>query len=318
VTRIGVVEPMGLIGKELRDQLEASPELWRELRLASQREEDVGTLTEAGGAAAVVQRLDREELDAVDLLFLCDPRPEELAILDDLPEHLGVIVVAPTASIPGGLPVIADARLDEVRRGAVLVSPHPAVVGLAHLLGPLESLGLEEVVATFLRPASMYDQKALEEVFEQTRALLEFKNPPGGERFSHQLAFNLLPGPPEEAAVVEQLAALLPAHPRIAAHSVQAGVFHGIGLSIFVQLGSEVDTSEVVAALEGHERIELAETPGSVGPVEAAKGDAILVGEVRPAPGRPGGFWMWAALDNLTRGGASNAMEIARRLLANR
>jgi aspartate-semialdehyde dehydrogenase len=316
VTRVGVVEPMGLIGKELRDQLEANPELWRELRLASQREADVGTLTDAGGAAAVVQRLDREQLDALDLVFLCDPQPEELVILDDLPEHLTVIVVAPTTAIPGGIPVVAGDRLDAVRRGAILVSPHPAAVGLAHLVAPLESLGLEEVVATLLRPASMYDQEALEEVFAQTRALLEFKNPAAGERFPHQVAFNLLPGPPEEAAIVEQLAGLLSSQPRIAAHSVQAGVFHGIGLSVFVQLGSEVETSDVMAALEGHERIEIADTPESVGPVEAAKGDSVLVGEVRGAPGRPGGFWLWASLDNLTRGGASNAMEIARRVLA--
>jgi aspartate-semialdehyde dehydrogenase len=39
------------------------------------------------------------------------------------------------------------------------------------------------------------------------------------------------------------------------------------------------------------------------------------VGEIRSAPGQPGAVWLWAALDNLTRGGATNAIEIAARVL---
>jgi aspartate-semialdehyde dehydrogenase len=316
VTRVGILEPTGLVGKELREQLEARPELMTELRLLSQRQENVGTLADVSGAAAMVQAFTPDEIESLDLLFVCDPRTEELAAIERAAKRIGVIVVAPTASIPGGRPVIAGDDADDVERGELLVSPHPAVVGLAYLLRPLRELGLEEVVATVLRPASMYDQDALEELFAQTRALLEFKRPAAGERFAHQIAFNLLAGPPDEAAVmVEQLAALLGGARRIAAHSLQYGVFHGLSLSVFCQLGSEVDVDDVIAALSGHHRIELAETPESVGPVEAATGDTVLVGEVRRAPGRPGGFWLWAALDNLTRGGASNAVEIAELLL---
>ncbi|HVR30768.1 MAG TPA: Asd/ArgC dimerization domain-containing protein [Thermoanaerobaculia bacterium] len=318
MTRIGILEPAGLVGQELRDQLEERRELWREVLLYSRREGGIGTLTEVGGAVAMVQRVDREELESLDLLFVCDARTEELAFLEPVPERLGAIVIAPMVSVLGGRPVVAGSP-DGVRRGELLVSPHPAVVGLAHLLQPLEEHGLEQVVATLLRPASMYDQGALGELFEQTRALLEFKTPFGGERFPHQVAFNVLPGPPDEAAaVVEQLGALLHGAPRIAAHSLQAGVFHGLSLSVFVQLGPSVEVADVTSALAGDERVELAETPESVGPVGAAAGDRVLVGEVRSAPGRPGGFWLWAALDNLTRGGASNAMEIARRLLDGR
>jgi aspartate-semialdehyde dehydrogenase len=316
VSRIGILEPTGLLGKELRQQLEARPGLATEVRLYSQREEGVGALTEVGGMAAVVQRLTADELEGLDLLFVCDPRADEVAAIERLPSDTTVVVVAPSTSIPGGRPVIADVSASILERGEVLVSPHPAVVGLGLLLRPLQELGLDQVVATFVRPASMYDQEALEEMYGQTRALLEFKTPAAGDRFAHQIAFNLLPGPLDEAAVVEQLRALLPATPRVAVHSLQGGIFHGLSLSVFCQLRSEVELEDVTAALSGQEQLELAETPESVGPVEAAKGDTLLVGEVKPAPGRPGGFWLWAALDNLTRGGASNAVEIAERLLS--
>lgn len=315
MSRIAILEPSSLLGKELREQLGSRPELASEVRLYTQRQESVGMLTEVGGNAAMVQAWGPGELEDFDLLFICDPRPEELAVLDRLPSASNVIVVAPNASIAGGRPVIADESNGDLARGEILISPHPAVIGLAHLLRPLQDLGLEEAVATLLRPASMYDQEALEEMFAQTRALLDFKSPAAGDRFPHQVAFNVLPGPPEDAVVVEQLRALLSGEPRIAAHSLQAGVFHGISLSVFVQLEPGVEIEDVSAALSGHERLELSETPESVGPVEAAARETVLVGEVRHAVGRPGGFWLWAALDNLTRGGASNAVEIAQRLL---
>jgi aspartate-semialdehyde dehydrogenase len=324
VSRIGILEPGGLLGKELREQLESRPELATELRLMTQRAEEVGTLTEIAGAAAMVQPFVPEDLETLDLLFLCEPREAELGVLERLPASLATIVVSPTVTIPGGRPVIAGDGDAEVERGVVLVSPHAAVVGLAHLLRPLLALGLQDAVATLLLPASIYDQDALEEVFEQTRALLEFKQPASGRRFSQQLAFNVLPGPPDEAVIVEQLAALLGAsltppplgrgEPRLAVHTLQAGVFHGLSLSVFCQLGSDTSPEDVTAALSGREQVELAETPEAVGPVAAATGETILVGEIRSAVGRPGAFWLWAALDNLTRGGATNAIEIAAQL----
>jgi aspartate-semialdehyde dehydrogenase len=313
VSRVGILESGGLLGKELREQLESRPELATELRLMTQREEEVGTLTEVAGAAAMVQSFTNEDLEDLDLLFFCDPREAELGVLERLPASLATIVVSPTVPIPDGRPILAGDD-DEVERGVVLVSPHAAVVGLAHLLRPLVTLGLQEAVATLLLPASIYDQDALEEVFEQTRALLEFKRPAAGRRFSQQLAFNVLPGPPDEAVIVEQLAALLDGSPRLAVHSLQAGVFHGLSLSVFCQLRSDAAPEDVTAALSGREQVELAETPETVGPVAAATGETVLVGEIRSAVGQPGAFWLWAALDNLTRGGASNAIEIAARV----
>jgi aspartate-semialdehyde dehydrogenase len=313
VSRVGILEPSGLLGKELGEQLESRPGLASTVRLMTQRDEASGLLTEVGGAAAVVQPFAPDDLESLDLLFFCEPREAELTVLDRLPASLDVIVVSPTLAIPDGHPVVADDG-EEIARGEVLVSPHAAVIGLAHLLRPLAPLGLEEAVATLLLPVSIYDQAALEEVFEQTRALLQFKRPAAGKRFSQQVAFNVLPGPPDETVIVEQLGALLPGSPRLAVHSLQAGVFHGLSLSLFCRLGAGVAAEDVTAALSGREQVELAESPETVGPVAAATGETILVGEVRSAVGRPGAFWLWAALDNLTRGGAINAIEIAVRL----
>ena len=51
------------------------------------------------------------------------------------------------------------------------------------------------------------------------------------------------------------------------------------------------------------------------GPAAAAGEETLLVGEVRAA-GQPGTFWIWATMDNLVRGGALNALDLAEAMLA--
>lgn len=315
MSRLGILEPTSLLGQELRTRLEAEPDLWDELLLFTRRPERIGALTEVAGAAAMVQELHEDELEQLDLLLVCAPTAGEMDFLQRAPEGLVRLVVAPLAPVPGGQLLLADWNLDETDRDQILVSPHPAVVGLAYLLLPLEELQLEEAVATLLRPASMYEESALDEVFEQTRTLLSFQKPTPGEHYSHQIAFNLLRGPADEEVVLDQLGALLHPGPRLAVHTLQASVFHGFSVSLFCRLGAKATPEDVALHLSPQPHVELSETPEGMGPIDAVSRETVLLGEVRAAAGVPGGFWLWAVLDNLTRGGAANALAIARRVL---
>ena len=58
---------------------------------------------------------------------------------------------------------------------------------------------------------------------------------------------------------------------------------------------------------------EAADRPKHLGPIEAAASDKVIFGTVRKDD--TGGFWLWAVMDNLTRGGALNAVEIAEAVL---
>ena len=53
---IAIVHPTGLLGTEIRETLDRRHELWREIRLYSDREDEIGSLTEIGGSAAMVNR----------------------------------------------------------------------------------------------------------------------------------------------------------------------------------------------------------------------------------------------------------------------
>ncbi len=95
---------------------------------------------------------------------------------------------------------------------------------------------------------------------------------------------------------------------------LQGPVFHSVSASLYVRLAGEPDVQALRKALAASPVLETADKPRLLGPVDAAASDKILLGSVRKDEAG-GGFWLWAVMDNLTRGGALNALEIAESLL---
>src|SRR5688572_4525970 len=102
-----IVHPASLVAKELREQLERRPELWREVRLFTTTEEEVGMLTDVGGAAAVVHRATPEALDGVDLVFLCGTAAQAREALAMSPAGARVVLLAFDATSADAPPLVA-------------------------------------------------------------------------------------------------------------------------------------------------------------------------------------------------------------------
>jgi aspartate-semialdehyde dehydrogenase len=315
MTKLAIVHPTTLLGKELREHLGEHASLGDDLVLLTTREDELGTLTEVRGRAAVVGRADPDELEGVELAFFAGPMAVNRALLEALPDATTAVVLSPDATRGDGVPVIAGVNLEAAAPGQVLISPHPAAIALAHLLHPLAGLRLERASATLVQPASMREEPALHELFEQTRKILTFSAQEPG-LFGHQLAFNLMPIEGDADAVVGHLAAVLGEDLDLSVHIVQGGVFHGFAVSLYVRFTADPGAEEVRAALRRAPHVELARKPQHLGPIDAAGGGDVMVGRLHPDPRHPGGYWVWAAMDNLTRGGALNAIEIAAAVLA--
>jgi aspartate-semialdehyde dehydrogenase len=317
VTTAAIVHPINLLGKELRETLgrDTAGASWQEVRLISTHEAEIGTLTEVGGTAAVVQAYLPGCLDGVDVAFCCGPVAANRPILDELPAATTAVVLSPDAPLADGPPVVAGINRRPPGAG-VLLSPHPAAVMLAHLLHPLVGAGASGAVATVIQPASLHDEPGLEELFEQTRQIVAMTPRRRFPIFGGQLAFNLLPAALAEASaatIAALVAAVLPAPsplaaPRLAVQLVQGGVFHCLALSLYLRYDEPPSPQAVRKALAGSPYVELAAKPRLLGPIDAAASDKVLAGSVHADAG---GVWLWAAMDNLTRGGALNAVEIA-------
>jgi aspartate-semialdehyde dehydrogenase len=314
VTAVAILHPTGLLGKELRETLAARHPEWSDLRLLSSREDEIGTLTEIGGAAALVGRFEPESLEGVSVAFFCGAMADNRPLLAELPPQTTAIVLSHDATAEDGPPIVAGVNTAAARGARVLLSPHPAVVLLAHLLHPLRDLAPEAAVATLIQPASMRDDAGLEELFEQTRQIVAMTRRTPTPVFGAQLSFNVLPALLPAGPLAAQLHTVLAAPPPSALQILQGAVFHSLSASLWVRCAGEPSLQAVRKALAGHPFLAPADKPRHLGPIDAAASDKILYGAVRKDDAA-GGFWLWAVMDNLTRGGALNAIEIAEALV---
>jgi aspartate-semialdehyde dehydrogenase len=314
LTAFAILHSTNLLGKELRQTLETRRRDWSDVRLLSTHEDEVGTLTEIGGSATLVTRYEPDSLQGVDLAFFCGPMEVNRPILADLPAETIAIVLSLDATLEDGQPVVAGVNTSVAGAHRVLLSPHPAVVLLAYLLHPLRGFSPEEAVATVIQPASTRDDAGIEELFENTRQIVAMTRRIATPVFGTQLAFNILPSPLPADAIASQLQAVLNGPPPVSLQILQGGVFHSVSASLYVRCAMDSSPQAVRKALAASPILEAADKPRLLGPVDAAASDKVLFGAVRKDEAG-GGFWIWAVMDNLTRGGALNAIEIAESLV---
>ena len=305
---IAIVHPTNLLGKELVDTIEGRAKQWREVRLLSTLEDEVGGLTDLAGAAALVSRYEPDSLHGISTVYFCGPVKANRPLFQDLPPGATGVVLSPDATAEDGIPVVAGVNTEAARPGQILVSPHPAVVLLAHLLHPLRDLRPESVVATVIQPASVYDKEGLDELFEQTRNIVAMTSPPPSPIFGTQLSFNMIPTATDSAPLSETLQAVLGGESLpVSFQVVQGGIFHSVTASLYVRFGKSTSAQGLRKALGASPYLELADRPKQLGPIEAAASEKVIFGTVRKD--HLGGYWFWAVMDNLTRGGALNAIE---------
>lgn len=314
MTRLAILAPTTLLGQEMRGLVDAHAERWAKVSLLTTDEEEAGTITESLHEPALVTLAGPDALHGIDLVFACGELEDDLAVISTRPPGCTAILLSPRATARDGRPMVAGWS-PPAAAGEVVVSPHPAAVALTHLLAPLHPLGMEGAAATVVLPSSLYGAEGLEGLLEQTKDILAMTGKARPSVFNRQLAFNVFPAPDAPGDLAEMVRQAGDLDVPVAIHVLQGAVFHGVACSVFVRFAADPGGDAVRAALAAASHVSLAEADLAAeeipGTIDAAAREDVLVGGVRPDPGYPAGYWLWAVVDNLTRGGASNALEIA-------
>ena len=308
MTRVALIDSGGLLGKELRELLGRGLAGQDErVRLFTTNPDDAGTLGEVGDAAALVSLLEPGDLGGYDLAFDCgdedDRRPEAGARL--------TIVLPPSGLSSSGRAMVAGVNDGTIDEETMVVSPGAGVIACALVTTALAEAAPERLAATVLEPVSIYGQEGIDELLEQARALLAFTEPPTG-RLGRRLAFNLNSRSTDSAGYETALGNLVGERTEVAVQRLQSGSFHGVGVALQIGFARPLAAEEASQLLSDHPLIEIAEEP-EIGLADVAGSTSLLVGAVRNAGGSDSSLTVWACLDNLTRGGALNALELARR-----
>lgn len=307
---VSIVGGDSLLGRELRERI--SDELGSTAELIGGPSESI--LAEVEGEAAVLAPLDTDRLEDSNIVF-CAGSPEltrrcyELAsalseppavidltyALEDLPHARLRSPLTETAAFTGAPDTIH-------------VIAHPAAVALALVLSRVHSAQpVRHAVAQVFEPASERGQAGINELQGQVAGLLSFR-PYEKRVFDAQIGFNLLPrygsDAPEslesvEARIDRHLATLLAgAVPMPSLRLVQAPVFHGHSISLWVEFESQPSAeaiAEVLASAHIEVRSPELDPPSNAG---AAGQSGVIAGVIEADRNQPRGLWLWVVADN--------------------
>ena len=330
--RAAIVGAASLKGKEIAEMLNERNFPAVDIRLLDD-DESLGQLEAMGDEISFIQSVRAEQFENVDFTFFAsDPdctrknwkRASEAgsAIVD----LSGALEDEPGASV--------RSLWVERQRGQIAppqlqpgpcVTAHPVSVMLALiLLRARRAGGIRRAVATVFEPASEHGQRGMDELHQQTVNLLSFQPLPK-DVFDAQVAFNMLAryGEKSQPPLDSVEARILRHYRKIVGHDaiqpslllVQAPIFHGHAMSVFLEMENSSDAENLPQTLSG-DHVTIPPPDDSPSNVSSA-GQPNLLLSVKPDPAQANGVWVWAAADNL-RISALTAVECAESMTATR
>lgn len=231
--------------------------------------------------------------------------------------------------VPLVVPEVNPDALASWRRKGIVANPNCSTAQLMVVLAPLHrAAGLERIQVATYQSVSGAGRSALEELGRQTAELLNFREVKP-KRFPVQIAFNLIPHidafepngyTREEMKMVWESRKILSAPGlRVSATCVRVPVFYGHSEAVAIETRRPLSVEEarqILAQAPGVELVDEARDGGYPTPVTHASGkDPVFVGRLRQDLSHPQGLMLWVVADNIRKGAALNAVQIAEVLV---
>ncbi len=229
--------------------------------------------------------------------------------------------------VPLVIPEVNPGRLG-VHRG-IIANPNCSTIQMVMVLHPLHRAAqIRRIVVSTYQSVSGTGKDAMDELLEQVRALLSFKEVQA-RAYPYQIAFNCLPqigsfdsagNCSEEIKMIQETRKIMEDDAiQITATTVRVPVFHSHAESVNIQTESRLTPNEVRAILSAAPGIIVFDDPERKlypMPIDAAGKDAVYVGRIRQDLSVENGLNLWIVADNLRKGAALNAVQIAEHLVS--
>jgi aspartate-semialdehyde dehydrogenase len=217
---------------------------------------------------------------------------------------------------------------DIPKHQGIIANPNCSTIQMVMVLKPLHEVArVKRVVVTTFQSVSGTGKKAMDELLRQTTDLLNFREITT-QVYPHQIAFNVLPHidkfmeggyTKEELKMVHETKKIMGDETiRVTATTVRVPVFRGHAESINVELQRPMSANEARAVLAAAPGVVVYDAPEKniyPLPIYAAGKDETFVGRIREDHTVEAGLNLWVVSDNLRKGAALNAVQIAERLL---
>ena len=330
--RVAVVGATGAVGREMLKTLAERDFPVKEVAAVASARSAGQQVSFGDKQVLTVQNLDRFDFTGWDI-GLFSPGAAISAVHAPRAAEAGCIVIDNTSQfrmepdVPLVVPEVNPQALTRIRRG-IIANPNCSTIQLVVALKPLhDRFGVRRVVVSTYQSVSGAGKEGMDELYAQTKATY-VNDPVRPEQFTKQIAFNVIPhidkfmadgATKEEWKMAVETKKILDPDIQVVATCVRVPVFIGHGEAVFIECEKPITVEgarAVLRAAPGVIVFDHREDGGYITPLESQGEDATYVSRIRLDPTVANGLVFWCVSDNLRKGAALNAVQIAETLVA--
>ncbi|MFK7694050.1 aspartate-semialdehyde dehydrogenase [Paenibacillus sp. HJGM_3] len=330
---VAVVGATGAVGEQIIRLLAERDFPIKELRLLSSAR-SAGKVIPFKGQDVIVQEATPDSFRGVEIALFSAGGDISRQLVPHAVEH-GAVCIDNTSAFrmdPETPLVVPEVNVDKIsEHKGVIANPNCSTIQMVAALKPLyDRYGISRIIVSTYQAVSGAGAKAIDEMLRQSRDVLEGNDvnpqilPVGSLPVKHQIAFNAIPQIDkfgdngftyEEMKMINETKKIMGDDSiEVTATCVRIPVVYGHSESVYVELKSDFDVEEVKALIADAPGIVLQDNPQEqVYPLatDAAGKLETFVGRVRRDLNNPRALNMWIVSDNLLKGAAWNAVQIA-------
>ena len=229
--------------------------------------------------------------------------------------------------VPLVVPEVNPDAIAGYTRRNIIANPNCSTIQMVVALKPLhDAATIRRVVVATYQSTSGAGKDAMDELFNQTKGIF-VNDPIKKERFTKQIAFNVIPHidvfldggiTKEEWKMMVETKKILDPAIKVSATCVRVPTFIGHGEAVNIEFENPLSAKQARAILRDAPGVSVVDRPvddGYVTPVECAGEDSVFVSRIRDDQSVDNGLSMWVVSDNLRKGAALNAVQIAEELI---
>ncbi len=331
--KVAIVGATGNVGREMLSILdERGFPADTVVALASRRSQ--GTEVTCGDKTLKVQALDNYDFTGTDIALM-SAGGEISKVWSPRIAAQGCVVIDNSsawrydADVPLIVPEVNADAIEGFSKRNIIANPNCSTAQLVVALKPLHDRArIKRVVVATYQSVSGAGKDGMDELFNQTRAIF-VADPLEAKKFTKRIAFNVIPhidvfmddgSTKEEWKVVAETKKMLDKKIKVTCTAVRVPVFIGHSEAVNIEFEEPItadEAREILREAPGCLVVDKRENGGYVTPLECAGEDATFISRIREDPTVENGLNIWVVSDNLRKGAALNAIQIAE-LLVNR
>ncbi len=330
---VAVAGATGAVGLEMIKTLEQRKFPVGSIKLlASERSE--GKELKFEGKAVKVERLTKDSFKGIQIALFSAGASRSLEFAPAAAAAGAVVVDNSSAfrmdpEIPLVVPEVNAHAIAQYKKRGIIANPNCSTIQMVVALKPIhDAVRIQRIVVSTYQSVSGTGLKAIDELMAQTRALLN-NQPVTKKVYPHQIAFNCLPHidaflengyTKEEMKMLNETRKIMEDPTiRVTATTVRVPVFYSHSESVNIETEKKITAQEVREILGKAPGVKVVDNPAlSEYPlaIHGAGRDETFVGRIREDESIPNGINMWIVSDNIRKGAALNAVQIAEILIA--